>query len=451
MGGVGECAGRQLGRQLLSGRARSGPFAGLEDARTTGRDPLSGPSGEWDRSVHEWDAPAPSGGLGGLAGTREADPDEDAVTATASIDVLDWSSEVPEPAVTEVPAVVDGPRTEVSGTPLVEPLPPTKAVSRPSAPPPSKALLASALEIPVNWDDESHPFAGPGQADMRVGLERTAIIPATELGNLTFEPPPLDDPSPRSAVLAGSDDIPTSMALAEARADVRGDDALEADESIEYEADIEHEAAVDALETVDAVDEAPAGPVSDLSDIPVIETSRLMSLIDGADSLPHDTGADERPFSVEVPSLLDADEPPPAGVADEAVPPAVGASALSPRGAPDRIPSTRDLPTETMLTGPAAAFATTGPRGMVMSALDGERLSPKPGGTRPSPTKAVPHPSATPPSSEATRHATALVAALRSGASLSSPQRAELLLALGRLLLDKGMISEAELLKALLQ
>jgi len=45
--------------------------------------------------------------------------------------------------------------------------------------------------------------------------------------------------------------------------------------------------------------------------------------------------------------------------------------------------------------------------------------------------------------------ARALVAALRSGRSLNSAERAQLVLALGRLLLDKGLISEGELAAAL--
>ena len=402
-------------------------FAGLEDARSKDS-ALESPPAEWDAGIQDWTAPSSADELGALGrvAAPETGPDEDPVTATALVEDFDWGDEVPAPEAFDVPAASDGPTTELSGSPRAEP----ETAGR-GQPPLSRALLATALEIPIEWDDDSHPFEGPAPHDMRVGLERTAIIPASELGNLSFEPPPLDDPLSRVSVLAGSDDIPTSMALAEARAGFRSDDLAPAENVTEDEAEFESvaDAALENEADVDTAEGALAavpGAAADLSEIPVIEPSRLMSLIEEADSTQRDTGADERPFTDEI-EAIDV---------EDVLPTPTPNVALASAG--ETIPKIRDLPTDTMLAAPSAASATTGPRGMVMTSLDGDLVA----------AQGVPSEGA---ASDATRHATALVASLRSGASLSSAQRAELVLALGRLLLDRNIISEAELLKALLQ
>ncbi|MEL7371766.1 MAG: hypothetical protein AAFN74_22770, partial [Myxococcota bacterium] len=374
---------------------------------------------EWDLSVREWEGSTythqtddlEAEGLG-VAGTRKEVPDDESepVTTSGPLDGHDWSSEVPFAHSVAISEIVPNERAPtITSTPDylpdLEALPPVRSVD-PRAKTtlesrgPSPAVLATTMEIPVAWDDDSHPFAGPVYSDVRVGLERTSIIPAADLGPMTFEPPPLDEPGLGTAMI-GRGDIPLSAAEVEAR-QVQLEDI--------HEIGPAHTLEEENLEPISDKDVVPLDleaattrpePNSDSARIPVIEPSRLRSLMDETDLSQEDTGADEKPLTDTSASLM------PEPVVDSEPPePATAVRAMLPSLDDDLRPVAPDRS-----TGPALKQ----------------------------------------PSTEATRHATSLVASLRSGQSLSSAQRAELVLALGRLLLDKGTITEAELLRALLE
>ena len=441
------------------------------------------PVEEWDRPVRDWEGSSsldsvtglasPLGGSLGMAGTPEvSDDDSEPVTAFGPIGVesRDWGSEIGdfEPAPPK-PAAVASPK-EANNRPPPAP-----------AEPPSPELLATALEVPVNWEDESHPFRGPEPSEIRVGLERTAIIPAADLANAEFVPPELNKPVPATPAMAGVDDIPTTIAAIEARSSF---DLKEIPDGDQQEAEIE-EVALEPLGDEDVV-ELESEPATvrpnagELLPIPVLEPSSLVSLIDEED-LGQDTGADELPMggnaliqepvtspaaSTILPSL---NEPGPSRSGANAVPPPLAASSGPPplasagSGPPPLTSGPPPLGAGPSESGDGresqkrvaregseggAAFGGAGSAG-VLSAFDGNfHAEPSPG-----PVGAAANPQVRPAASatDATRHATSLVAALRSGASLSSAQRAQLVLAIGRLLIDKGIISEAELLKALLE
>ncbi len=400
-------------------------FGGISDGADA--TPTPAREDEWDRSVRDWEATPFSdpngpgddgyldrsesladvlaGSLGDRAGTLRPDEpgsgDEDPVTALAPLDQLDWGAQ----------AGTLGSALTISTAPTAE-----MAGDDPARTPDvSRRLLAAALEIPVNWEDDSHPFQGPGLSDVRVGLEKTAIIPASDLDALEFSPPPLGELPPGARALAGVGDIPTSAEAVEARSGPPTED----DEA--EDADIE-EVVLDPLADeegvtpdVDDTQTVRPGPATDSMNMPVIEPSRLASLMDDADLTGGDTGADEVPFADPAPVVGDPSAVPP--------PPILAAER-----------ETVDLPHEGRVPPPP------------MIAHTEDLLPPQEGTSPPSEDRGSGHPRP----SAATRHSTALVASLRSGASLSSPQRAELLLALGRVLLDKGIITEAELLKALL-
>ncbi|MEM7678851.1 MAG: hypothetical protein AAF449_22950, partial [Myxococcota bacterium] len=346
---------------------------------------------EWDRSVREWEGAAYTPKTDdleqerlGVAGTPKEVQDDDAepVTTSGALDA-DWSSAVPYPPDVSVSDAV----TNFDGSVDLQ-LPDPRAATTLESHAPQRSVIATTMEIPVAWEDDSHPFAGPGLSDVRVGLDRTSIIPAADLGRAEFQPPPLRTPA-RGTGIIGSGDIPMSAAEVEARK-VRPDDVPDLD--------IARGIDEDSLEPISDRDVVPldfeaattrptptSTPTSDSARIPVIEPSRLQNLIDEADLSQEDTGADEQPLP----------------------------EAVTPDRFPEVATAVRPMPAEPSrpTLGPVRKQAST----------------------------------------EATRHATSLVASLRSGQSLSSAQRAELVLALGRLLLDKGMITEAELLRALLE
>ena len=390
------------------------PFVGLDDARTSTHEVSADQIDQWDQAVRGWDvdarnAPERDASLAesladpvGAPGPIEPQTGDDLVTALAPIDELDWGAEASDASAAPAPT-----RSDPA---------PSRSAPATSVPKVSKRLLATALEIPINWEDDSHPFEGPGPSQMRVGLERTAIIPASELGDLQFSPPPLDEPYASAEALAGSDDIPTSAAAVEARSA-----SVDADLDDPFPADGEDVAPLDDDDIVAHQPEAETKRPSVSTDsmrIPVIEPSRLISLIEEEDDpASEDTGSDPVPYD---PAPTPTDPP------------------------PER--KTADLPADGLVLAP--------PRPQIVGPPTGDLIaepppSPAPPSRDPSLISA-PSAGARSASSEAMRHATTLVASLRSGASLSSAQRAELLLALGRVLLDKGLIHESELLKALL-
>ncbi len=376
------------------------PFSGLDESARSSED------GEWERSVREWEG----------AGFGEGAGEQKAAAAPSSGRTANWGSAAAE--------------DDVDGDLTVD-APPISSVE--PATPASHRLVATALEIPVNLADESHPFDGPALFEIPVGLERTAIIPASELTR--FEPPPLEDPGVPSAALAGQDDIPTSVAAIEARfappvstlnpepGQVPHQAAHGRLEESDDVPDIE-EVSLEPLDGDDvvAVDDASHGSElrtdvgSDSGRVPVLEPSQLVSLIDETDPVQEDTGANDRPF-------------------------------LSAPDAEVSVPTERPGPAEAFIQEPMSSSDPIRPLAGAATTTSDSQPRPKSdvlpeiSSLRPGPALA----------SDSTRHATSMVASLRSGASLSSSQRAQLVLALGRLLLDKGVITEAELLRALLE
>lgn len=84
------------------------------------------------------------------------------------------------------------------------------------APPPE--VFARTMELPIEVGDVPSPFDLMRDVHLKAGLERTGIIPAIDWDKEGFEPPgPLNrEPSP---LLAGVDDIPSSPAAVKARLD----------------------------------------------------------------------------------------------------------------------------------------------------------------------------------------------------------------------------------------
>ena len=516
-----------------SGSLRSQPsitFADM-DPSASGRGP--GALGEWSRSVREWEGPPPTDdhtesgkaltfdeadsaladALGAPSAAAEPRPEEgdaDPVTALAPLGPpvgVDWSSEIGSYEPT-----VGTPDAEADRSPS-----PSDAMMEQTAPPasPPQNLLAAALEIPVPWTEDAHPFEGPGPSDVPVGLERTAIIPSAELFGSEFVPPPLDKPVGVATGLVGSDDIPTSMAAVEARSAQDAGDASEIEEET-----LEPIGDEDVVSLDSETATVRPSPGSDSARIPVIEPSQLVSLID--DPYQEDTGTDDMPFGGRSAAAdLEVDPPlsdrppirpgPDDGLTDGLIPaPPRRGPAATPVGKP---PSNRPSPAGADVLALSADAGLSAPVVDTHrpTAADPSRPALNADATRPSQADAEPHrlplaeagsltsvteapetgnlaPPVTTPaneplaftraptasaravtaiddalrsdsgpgltssrSTEATRHATALLAGLRSGDSLSSAQRAELLLALGRLFLDKGIITETELLKALLE
>lgn len=83
-----------------------------------------------------------------------------------------------------------------------------------------RGAVIGALEVPIDLADAPSPFEGPGMADVPTGLERTGIIPALDWQSDEFVPPPLTKWSdPDRAALAAGSDIPLSPAMVRARFD----------------------------------------------------------------------------------------------------------------------------------------------------------------------------------------------------------------------------------------
>lgn len=79
--------------------------------------------------------------------------------------------------------------------------------------------FVSAMELPVDVGDRPSPFDGISGVNLPAGLERTGIIPMIDWDKEEFEPPPLEPVSGPSKHLIGGDDIPSSPAEVRARAD----------------------------------------------------------------------------------------------------------------------------------------------------------------------------------------------------------------------------------------
>lgn len=379
-------------------------------------------------------------------------------------------------------------------------------------PPRTKAdprTLASTLEVPVELEERDNPFDGPGPDDVPTGLERTGIFPAIDFSDDNFDPPALSDPA---RAFAGLSDIPESERAVQARFgpvnDRLGDeDAIE--EIVLEPLDVEEAEAIE-LESMElpTVERASPFAAQDGAGMPVIEPSSLLSLLDEDGSDNADTGSAPMPARATPPpetrvfdeshrrtaspsvdptpeeptnprmqadlSLPDlevvprAEPPRPVMPAPFPVsePQAASAPILPPLAAPSPPPSAvGSSPPPLRRSNPPAAEASEEPtpardtleRADVLSALD-DTFVPRAESVSVSPTPVAPPVASVvddpPPTREAPSPARAqaqgLLDALLAGGSLDSPQRAQLGVALARLLVSKGLVSEADLLDALI-
>ncbi|MBK6689654.1 MAG: hypothetical protein IPG45_34635 [Deltaproteobacteria bacterium] len=360
-----------------------------------------------------------------------------------------------------------------------------------------------ALELPVEMDEQPHPFDGPKMADVPVGLERTGIIPAIDWEKGEFLPPPLPAASRGQEVrpLAGSGDIPSTPEVVRLRglpttaddAVKDGEDPIQAIEEVALdplseelpvleaeELDVAepkrrseppvpvgllppdpNEAERDTADTESPTASLDLPPDSDNNAMPVIAPSSLASLMEDSPK-PADTNSEpiplpaptrlfdesNRPEPVRSPLRPHEDEPTNPRIEAMAVP----ASSELPR--PSRSdPATRAAakvsrpaeakrPIEPPIEDPTPSQDAVD-RSSVLSALQSTFV---PTGKA----EAMSVPSAPAPAKDQVRaEARALVAALSQGESLSSVERVQLVLAIGRLLLKKGLITADELMDEL--
>lgn len=356
-----------------------------------------------------------------------------------------------------------------------------------------------ALELPVELEDQPHPFDGPKMADVPVGLERTGIIPAIDWEKGEFLPPPLPAAARGHEVrpLAGSGDIPSTPEVVRLRGmpnngegtGREGEDPIQAIEEVPLDPLSEELPVLEAEELEPAEPKRrsdppePVGlaapkedrserdtadtdsptasldlpPDSDNNAMPVIAPSSLASLMEDAPK-PPDTNSEpipapaptrlfdesNRPEPIRSPLRPHEDEPTNPRI--EAM--AVSASSELPR--PSRSdPAARAMgkvarppeakrPIEPPIEDPTPSQDAVD-RSSVLSALQSNFV---PTGKA----EAMPLASA---SGKERAEARALVAALSQGESLSSAERVQLVLAIGRLLLKKGLITADELMDEL--
>lgn len=384
---------------------------------------------------------------------------------------IDALSPVAPPAAASVPAFA----------PPVVPVPPVVDTAAADA---DRRLLARTLEVPIEIDDSDNPFGDPSPNAVRAGLERTGIFPAIDFDDDEFDPPSLESNDEGDGQL-GLSDIPESPNAVQAR--FGGPDFVEDEDAIEA---IE-EVMLDPIEVEDPVDlgsmELPT--VERPSPMPVTEAA-LMPVVEAAPT--QDEARGRRPAlpkRAPAPATLVFDEsherrPSPAESAEEPTNPRMEA--------PDVVPSTKAapqvrLPTKAPLEHEGSEEPTpareTVERADVLDALEGAFVlqakavpasvpevredTPVPS-KEPAPAVVATTPDVEAPASSrddapaATREVAAaapsempptqanqMVAGLVAGTSLDSSERAQMVLALGRLLISKGILSEADLVSEL--
>ena len=230
-------------------RIDPGPFAKLEqsDVGAASKQDLDR---DWDLAVRAWDdfgsESAREGGETQKPSSNEESSfdrleiDEDENTGDDGEDLKTSQVDVGELQQQELA------RAKAAAPQPPEPPPPARAGGRPER----KRHLLSTLEVPVDVQEEYHPFDGPSVEEIPVGLERTGIIPAIDWEKEEFEPPPLETTADeekkkkkKNKSLAGTSDIPTSPEAVRARFDELGtpkpksadDDVIEAIEEVSLE------------------------------------------------------------------------------------------------------------------------------------------------------------------------------------------------------------------------
>lgn len=271
-------------------------------------------------------------------------------------------------------------------------------------------LLARTMELPVAPRDAPSPF--DVSADLKAGLDRTAIIPVLDWDKEGFDPPPMrPKPVPQ---LVSVDDIPSSAAAVRARQEVE-------------------------IPEVELAKNG-AAPVSD----PRAEAAHRIGDLLGDAPVPLESLTRSEPKTAVTPAPLPSEPPPPPP------PPARLPSAPPPpvvRARPE--PLVEELPTNPRI--PAVALSDAGvalrdPDSVdepVEKVAEPWEVTPANARTPSFVLDAQLTPVAVTPESQA------IVDGFMSGDSLTSSERAQLLLALGKVLLKKGIISKEELMRAL--
>ncbi|MCC7385643.1 MAG: hypothetical protein IT384_27590 [Deltaproteobacteria bacterium] len=281
--------------------------------------------------------------------------------------------------------------------PRVEMVPPP--VPLPSGPPPG--AFAGALEVPVSVEDVPSPFDTLRDAHFKAGLERTGIIPAIDWGRDSFEPPeiPLGEVSP---LLAGIEDIPSSPAAVRAR-----------------------------LESL------PSPPPNAAAEPAPEPAGSKRGGTAGAKDAPPPREVERRARET------------------EATRPVMPAPINPPRHAPIEHPLAQDLQAEPLepprpaRTPPPESVPARSSRSTERRAVT-ESDRPRTANERSPAAQEVPPPPAPRPRVEAKPETeNALVSSLLAGDTLTSSERAQLVLALGKLMLKKGLITKQELIGAL--
>lgn len=278
--------------------------------------------------------------------------------------------------------------------PRVEMVPPPVPV--PSGPPPG--AFAGALEVPVSVEEVPSPFDTLRDAHFKAGLERTGIIPAIDWGRDSFEPPeiPLGEVSP---LLAGIEDIPSSPAAVRAR-----------------------------LESL------PSPPPNAAAEPAPEPAGSKRGGTAGAKEAPPQREVERRPR-----------EP-------EATRPVMPAPINPPRPAPIEHPLAQDLQAEPL--EPPRPARTPPPESVpARSSRSTERRavteSDRPRAANERSAAQEPPPAAKPRVEAKQETENTLVDSLLAGDTLTSSERAQLVLALGKLMLKKGLITKQELIGAI--
>lgn len=310
-------------------------------------------------------------------------------------------------------------------------------------------VFASTLELPMDVEDVPSPFDMMRDVHLKAGLERTGIIPAIDWERETFEPP---SPAPRepSPYLAGTD-IPSSREQARARLEespppvpAEGRRQAATAPVKEPPPPPEPEAAEPepqrASPSVPPPPEAEAAPVNGAvhhSEPPPLELPPMPPLLPELPDLAAlSLGIEEAKNpptdpAVQMPKDQPEDVPTnPRITRDELGEALAGGVSLHVEPGPPVPPVTYDLE-----SGPAAL------QGLSTEELAATRELPR------LPSLPLVEPIGT--KSEQDEDAHALVRGLMQGDSLTSAERAQLVLALGRILIKKGIISPEELIAAI--
>ncbi|MFO0728378.1 MAG: hypothetical protein U1E65_31675 [Myxococcota bacterium] len=294
-------------------------------------------------------------------------------------------------------------------------------------------LIARTMELPVAPREAPSPF--DVDPSLKAGLDRTAIIPVLEWDREGFDPPPMrPKPVPQ---LVSIDDIPSSPAAVRARVEV---ELPEPEPPAESKSEPREKKSPPPLPPP-----APhaLGTNGTLPEQRTEASPRVADLL-GEVSVPSESVSKSEPKTAVTPAPRISEPLPPPPVRAPSVPPPAPAR-------PKKEPIVEDLPTNPRLLAsdveapstslrldPEAAEEMAGP---IEKAAEPWEVTP----ANPEPLLGldIKEPIAVSPESQS------IVDGFLSGDSLTSAERAQLLLALGKVLVRKGIISKEELMRAL--